>query len=317
LHALGTRLAWLTFYPAVAIAALNGGLAAGVLAIVLSCITVSFVLPAFAGGPLIRDFADGLGMSVFIVTCVLIAVIAERMLQANERASRATREAEAANRELEAFSYSVAHDLRAPLRSIDGFSQAILEDSGDKLDADGKHHLERVRTAAQRMALLIDDLLALSRVSRAELHRGKVDLTRLAETVGARLRHAHAAREVDLSVQQDVVVVGDANLLEVVMDNLLGNAWKFTGKRPHAHVEVGATVEDGRPVYFVRDDGAGFDMAYAGKLFGAFQRLHSAGEFPGTGIGLATVQRIVHRHGGRVWAKSVPDRGTTVHFTLG
>jgi PAS domain S-box-containing protein len=230
---------------------------------------------------------------------------------------RANVETDAANRELEAFSYSVAHDLRTPLRSIDGFSQAILEDNADRLDAQGKLNLARVRTAAQRMAHLIDDLLSLSRVTRTELHRERVDLTQVARGIGERLREADATRDVEIVVQDGLVAEGDATLLAAVMENLLANAWKFTNRRPRGHVEVGLTSKNDQDTYFVRDDGAGFDMAYASKLFVAFQRLHTTSEFPGSGIGLAIVQRIVRRHGGRVWAESELDRGATFFFTLG
>jgi PAS domain S-box-containing protein len=229
---------------------------------------------------------------------------------------RANIETDASNRELESFSYSVAHDLRSPLRSIDGFSQAILEDNADQLDAQGKENLARVRTAAQRMGHLIDGLLSLSRVSRAELRREHVNLTRVARAIGGRLQEADEQRDVELVVQEGLMVEGDANLLVAVMENLLGNAWKFTGRQPKARIEVGLTRKDGQSAYFVRDNGAGFDMAYAGKLFGAFQRLHGVAEFPGTGIGLATVQRIVRRHGGQVWAEGEDGRGATFFFTL-
>jgi PAS domain S-box-containing protein len=230
---------------------------------------------------------------------------------------RANAEADAANQELEAFSYSVAHDLRTPLRSIDGFSQAILEDNADQLDAEGKSNFARVRAAAQRMAHLIDDLLGLSRLCRGELLREDVDLTRIARGIAERLRVSDPQRQVEIVVEEGLKVYGDAGLLTTVMENLLGNAWKFTSRQPHAHIEVGLISKDGQARYFVRDDGAGFDMAYAGKLFGAFQRLHAAAEFPGTGIGLATVQRIVRRHGGRIWAEAEPARGATFFFTFG
>ena len=228
----------------------------------------------------------------------------------------AKRAADAANRELEAFSYSVAHDLRAPLRSIDGFSQALLEDYGDKLDAEGKTHLEYVRECAQQMAQLIDDLLALSRVSRGDLKRERTDLATIARTVLTRLQKREPERKVVLVVPTEVAAVGDARLLGIVLENLLGNAWKFTSKQLTARIELGHRSEAGRSVYFVRDDGAGFDMAYAEKLFGAFQRLHSVNEFEGTGIGLATVQRIVRRHGGSVWAQAAVGGGATFYFAL-
>jgi len=229
---------------------------------------------------------------------------------------RANAEAAASNRELEAFSYSVAHDLRSPLRSIDGFSQAILEDNADQLDAQGKGNLARVRAASQRMGHLIDSLLSLSRVSRTELKRERVDLTRVARAVAGRLQDADERRKVEVVVHDGLMVDGDANLLVAVMENLLGNAWKFTSQKPNARIEVGLASKDGKPAYFVRDNGVGFEMAYVGKLFGAFQRLHSVAEFPGTGIGLATVQRIVRRHGGEIWAEGQVARGATFFFTL-
>ncbi len=223
---------------------------------------------------------------------------------------------EAANKELEAFSYSVSHDLRAPLRSIDGFSQALLEDYADKLDAGGQDHLHRVRAAIQRMAQLIDDMLNLSRVTRSEMRYEAVDLSALAQTVATELQKMQPERQVEFVIPKGIVTNGDARMLEVVLENLLTNAWKFSGKKPRARVEFGVTEHDGKPAYFVRDDGAGFDMAYANKLFGAFQRLHGVKDFPGTGIGLATVSRIIHRHGGRVWARGEVDQGATFYFTL-
>lgn len=229
---------------------------------------------------------------------------------------RAEEALEAANKELEAFSYSVSHDLRAPLRSIDGFSQALLEDYSERLDEQGRDYLHRVRAASQRMAHLIDDMLKLARVTRAELSREEVDLSALAQEIAAELRRAQPGREVEFAVASGLRVHGDPKLLRIVIENLLGNAWKFTGKRSGARIEFGMTHRDGKPAYFVRDNGVGFDMAYAGKLFGAFQRLHDSREFPGTGIGLATVLRVVHKHGGKVWAEGKVEKGATFYFSL-
>jgi len=223
---------------------------------------------------------------------------------------------EEANRELEAFSYSVAHDLRAPLRSIDGFSQALLEDCGEALDESGKRYLRNVRESAQLMARLIDDILGLSRVTRQELSSTRVDLTALARGAAERLARSHPARRVDVVVEDGVEAEGDPRLLSVVLENLLGNAWKFTAKQGAARIEFGARREEDTTVYFVRDNGAGFDMTYATKLFGLFQRLHTAKDYEGTGIGLATVQRIVRRHRGRIWAEGTVGAGATFHFTL-
>jgi light-regulated signal transduction histidine kinase (bacteriophytochrome) len=223
---------------------------------------------------------------------------------------------QAANKELEAFCYSVSHDLRAPLRSIDGFSQALLEDCAATLAPESAAHLQRIRRASQHMAQLIDDLLNLSRITRSELQRVPVDLSALTQGIVDGLQETAPGRPVDVEITQGLVATGDARLLRVVLENLLGNAWKFTRKRPRARIEFGATDYDDAPAYFVRDDGAGFDMAHAKKLFGAFQRIHSTTEFEGTGIGLATVQRVIHKHGGRVWAESAPEQGATFYFTL-
>jgi signal transduction histidine kinase len=237
--------------------------------------------------------------------------------RAEARTATALEASEALNQELEAFSYSVSHDLRSPLRAIDGFSLAVLEDNGDKLDGEGKASLERVRAATQRMGRLIDDLLELSRVARAPIRLEPVDLTAMTATVVAELREAEPARDVAVTIAPALATRGDPRLVRVVLDNLLGNAFKFTGKCERATIEIGATSDGGGRVFFVRDNGAGFDPAYAEKLFGAFQRLHDAREFAGTGIGLATVQRIVRRHGGRVWAIGEPGKGATFSFTLG
>jgi signal transduction histidine kinase len=225
--------------------------------------------------------------------------------------------AEAANRELEAFSYSVSHDLRAPLRGLDGFSQALLEDHADRLDAQGKDYLQSIRAAAQRMSELIDDLLELSRVTRSELRPEEVNLSEIARAIVARLNDADVGRGVGiLVIPEDLIAQGDPRLLHIVLENLLANAWKFTSKCSDGRIELGCTHDGNEPVYFVRDNGAGFDMAYADKLFAPFQRLHDEREFEGTGIGLATVQRIIHRHGGRVWAEGSVGHGATVYFTL-
>ena len=223
---------------------------------------------------------------------------------------------EALNGELRAFSYSVSHDLRAPLRRIDSFSQLLLEDAESVLSDDARHYLERIRVGARRMNELIEALLKLSRLSRHELDRREVDLSALAREVAERLAEQQPDRPVAFEAGEAPTVWGDPNLLRVVLENLLGNAWKFTRRQREPRVYFGASSEGGEVVYLVRDNGAGFDMQFASKLFGAFQRLHSSSEFEGTGIGLATVQRIVHRHGGRVWAEAEPGEGATFYFTL-
>ncbi len=232
------------------------------------------------------------------------------------RVAQRTAELSAANHELESFSYSVSHDLRAPLRAMDGFSQALREDEAPRLSPEGLQLLDRMQAAATRMGLLIDDLLQLSRVTRAELKREPVDLSALANAVADELRQREPGRDVTFSLQPGLMARGDARLLRVLMDNLLGNAWKFTSKRSGAHIEFFAETREGRTHYAVRDNGVGFDMAYASKLFSPFQRLHKSTDFPGTGIGLATVQRIVHRHGGDIQAEATPGGGATFRFTL-
>jgi signal transduction histidine kinase len=232
------------------------------------------------------------------------------------RVAERTSQLEEANKELASFSYSVSHDLRSPLRGIDGFSQALEEDYGEKLDDTGRKHLARVRAATHRMGELIDDLLKLSQIARAEMHRQTVDLSSLAQAITGELQRREPQRQVYLEITDRLSAEGDPRLLRVALENLFGNAWKFTGKRSDAKIEFGRSQHNGQTVFYVRDNGAGFDMAYAAKLFGAFQRLHSQAEFEGTGIGLATVQRIVHRHGGRVWAEGEIDKGATIYFTL-
>ena len=229
---------------------------------------------------------------------------------------RAKEAAEAMSHELESFSSSVAHDLRAPLRSIDGFSQALLEDYAEQLDVTGKRYLNLICDASHHMAQLIDGLLGLARVTRSVMWCEEVDLSQLARAAITRLQASQPARCVEVLIQAGLVGNGDRRLLAIVLDNLLGNAWKFTAKRRSARINFSATAEDGTSVYCISDNGAGFDMALANNLFGVLQRLHSDADFEGTGIGLATVQRIIIRHGGRVWAEGNVGRGATVYFTL-
>ena len=249
-----------------------------------------------------------------------------------QRVQERTADLAAANKELESFAYSVSHDLRAPLRGIDGWSQALLEDYGDLLDAQGKTYLGTVRVEAQRMAQLIDAMLALSRVSRSEMRCEAVDLSALARDVERELRHDQPERAVDFQITSGLVAQGDPPLLRSLLQNLLGNAWKFTAHCPLARIELGTDSDIRGPtsdsrfeesaghrsqvVYFVRDNGAGFDMRYASKLFTPFQRLHRQAEYPGTGVGLATVQRIINRHGGRIWAEGALGQGATIFFSI-
>lgn len=258
-----------------------------------------------------------------IVASLLLFGVTWMLVRSRTRAERmslsledANQKLEGTNRELEAFSYSVSHDLRAPLRTIDGFSRILLEDYAEDLEEEARDYLGRVRASSVHMGHLIDDLLNLSRVTRSPLRREQVDMSVLADGIAKDLRAAQPDREVEFSIEDGVAAWGDTRLLLVALENLLGNAWKFTGKTPGARIEFGVEKRPGG-AYYVRDNGAGFDANYAGKLFGAFQRLHGAGEFEGTGIGLATVQRIIHRHGGRVWAEGEVGRGATFYFTLG
>ncbi len=272
-------------------------------------------LPAFV-------LASGIGISLLLFGISWMLVRSRLLAEdASKDLEDANRELEGANRELEAFSYSVSHDLRAPLRTIDGFSQILQEDYEAELDEEGLDYLGRVRAASAHMAMLIDDLLDLSRVSRRPLRREPVGLVSLATEIIEDLRVAEPERNVEFVAGEDIKAFGDVSLLKVALENLLGNAWKFTEREGMARIEFGV---DRRPrpgflgpVYFVRDNGAGFDQEYSDKLFGAFQRLHGQDEFEGTGIGLATVARIIHRHGGRVWAEGEVGEGATFYFTLG
>jgi light-regulated signal transduction histidine kinase (bacteriophytochrome) len=227
-----------------------------------------------------------------------------------------TADLEASNKELESYSYSIAHDLRAPLRSIVSFSQILQEDTKDKLTSEDLDNLHRVISAGKRMSRLIDDILELSRITRTELHYGTVNLSKLAHEILYRLRHAHPEKQAQWTVHDNLVVNGDARLLEVALQNLIENAWKYTRDISPAQIEIGSEYIQGETAYFVKDNGVGFNMAHANKLFKPFHRLHTPQEFEGTGIGLATVQRIIQRHGGRVWSQSEKNKGATFYFTL-
>jgi PAS domain S-box-containing protein len=269
----------------------------------------------------IKD-ADGIvvGASKIVRDITESKGVAERISQLNAelelRVTERTSELEAVNKELESFSYSVSHDLRAPLRHLNGFSLALLEDYSDKLDEKGKGFLRELRGASQQMSLLIDDVLQLAQVTRSEMFRETVDMTELVTQILEAMQKIQPERTVSVAVQEGLAAYGDKRLLGIALTNLLGNSWKFTSKKENPAISFGRETRDGKNCYFVRDNGAGFDMAYVGKLFGAFQRLHSANEFEGTGIGLANVQRIINRHGGRVWAEGAVDAGATFYLTL-
>ena len=280
------------------------------------------------------SFEDGVAIMAVTTTALLATLIwwlstrveaadVTRLISEDEvrklNASLAThsRQLEDTNRELEAFSYSVSHDLRAPLRSLDGFSRALAEDYGATLDGQALDYLNRIMAAAQRMGRLIDDLLSLARVTRLDMKRVPTNLSAIASAIVDELRESQPDRAAEISIAPDLKVIGDPALLSVALQNLLSNAWKFTAGREIARIEFGTSKTSHERVFYVRDNGAGFDMQYAGKLFGAFQRLHGMTEFAGTGVGLATVQRIITRHGGRVWPEAAPDKGATFYFTIG
>lgn len=242
--------------------------------------------------------------------------VEEELRKQRDHLQYLTAQLTASNNELEAFCYSVSHDLRSPLRSMDGFSKALLEDYDGRLDTQGKDYLQRINTACHRMGQLIDDLLNLSRITRSKMDKKTVDLSTLAKTIADELREKHPGRQVEIIIADGLAAYGDPRLLKIALDNLLSNAWKFTRKNSQARIEFGTARYKGNTAFFIRDNGVGFDMAYSNKLFGAFQRLHSVTEFEGTGIGLATVQRIIHRHGGDIWAEASVNQGATFYFTL-
>ncbi|MDH5259179.1 MAG: PAS domain S-box protein [Gammaproteobacteria bacterium] len=233
-----------------------------------------------------------------------------------ELVEKRTHELQNMNKELESFSYSVSHDLRAPLRSIDGFSQALLEDYQDQLDELGRHYLTRLRTASQNMGELIDNMLILSRVTRHDIQQQTVDMSEIARTIAEGLKQQDEHRDVKIVIPDELKIQGDAHLIKIMLDNLIGNAWKYSSKTAHAVIEFGKSEKEGEDIYYIKDNGSGFDMKYASKLFVAFQRLHSAIDYAGSGVGLATVYRIINRHNGRIWAEATPDKGATFYFTL-
>jgi len=244
----------------------------------------------------------------------------EEIKRLNEKLERRvierTTQLGAVNKELETFSYSVSHDLRAPLRSIDGFSHVLLEDYQGKLDFTGKNYLERICKATQHMGNLIDDLLKLSRVTQSEVHEETINLSKMVQKIAQTYKKSTPGRTVKTAIQEEIIVQGDLDLMQIALTNLIDNAWKFTGKQKHPRIEFGVTLKENEKIFFIRDNGVGFDMSYVSKLFGPFQRLHTMDEFAGTGIGLATVQRIINRHGGKIWAEGEVGKGAVFYFTL-
>ena len=286
---------------------MRGGLLATVLSIVL---VWYFFMPTIGHSNNIWS------VGLFVVMGWLFSDVQERLTRAYQRIEQNNVELKAVNKELEAFSYSVSHDLRAPLRAIDGFSQVLQEDYTEHLDEAGRDCTARIRRSAQNIGALIDDMLKLSRITRIDLTRTYVDLSAQSREIADTLRASAPDRKAEFDIADDIKAHGDSHLLRIALSNLLSNAWKFTASRSPARIGFGQMRVDGETVYCVHDNGVGFEMTYVGKLFGAFQRLHDAREFPGTGIGLATVQRIINKHGGRVWAEAEPDKGATFYFTL-
>jgi len=307
---------WFFFFPAVFLSARIGGLRGGLPATAFSILLVwyFFIPPQLSWH--IENPNNYWSMALFLVMGWLFSDVQERLVHAYERIEQNNNELKAVNKELEAFSYSVSHDLRAPLRAIDGFSQVLQEDYAEHLDEAGRDCTARIRRSAQNMGALIDDMLDLSRITRIDLNRSYIDLSALAQEIADTHRASAPDRKVEFEIADGIKAHGDSHLLRIALNNLLNNAWKFSAGRSPAHIEFGQKRIDGETAYYVRDNGAGFDMVYAGKLFGAFQRLHDVREYPGTGIGLATVQRVINKHGGRVWAEAEPDKGATFCFTL-
>ncbi|MFP4385232.1 MAG: sensor histidine kinase [Spirochaetia bacterium] len=269
----------------------------------------------------IKDQAGFVNFAVFHVKDITKMKRTEKELQdltkdLEKRVLQRTRQLEAANKELEAFSYSASHDLRAPLRGIDGFSHALMEDYGKALDGPALDYLKRIRSSTQRMASIIEDLISLSRISRSEMNHQYVNLSKLVTDAAGELKKSAPDRKAEFIINNGLYTNGDQRFLRIVMENLIGNAWKYTGKRETARIEFGSFSSAGKRVFYIKDNGSGFDMQYADQLFAPFRRLHNSSDFPGTGIGLATVMRIIHRHGGSIWAHGEIDNGATFYFTL-
>jgi signal transduction histidine kinase len=348
LGSLGEAVAFLTFYPAVIIAALFGGIWAGLLSTALSSIAADYFLFNPVRKFALTDPVDILALTIFVLSCTGISIIIEIMRRsrtelifhkenleelvktrtaelekeiverkrAEEALQRHSEELAAANKELESFSYSVSHDLRAPLRAIKSLSEILVEDYSDKFNEDVKDLLKRITASTEKMSVLIDDMLSLAKISRETMNCREIDLGPIAESVVNELRQVEPQRNIEIKIAAALSVFADAQLMRIALSNLIGNAWKYTGRNPSARIEIGTMTTENELIFFVRDNGTGFPMSLAHKLFQPFQRLHSASQFPGTGIGLATVHKIILRHGGRIWAESEVDKGSTFYFTL-
>jgi signal transduction histidine kinase len=345
---LGEAVAFLTFYPAVIIAALFGGIWAGLFSTALSSLAADYFLLNPVRKFALNDPGDILALTIFVLSCTGISIIIEIMRRsradlifhkenleelvkmrtaelekeiterkrAEEALQRHSEELAAANKELETFSYSVSHDLRAPLNAIRGLSDILMEDYSDKFNEDAKDLLKKITASTEKMSALINDILSLAKISRETMNCREIDLCPIAESVVNELRLAEPQRNIEIIIAAALSVFADAQLMRIALSNLIGNAWKYTGKNPSARIEIGAMTTENEHIFFVRDNGTGFPMSHAHKLFQPFQRLHSASQFPGTGIGLATVYKIILRHGGRIWAESEIDKGSTFYFTL-
>ena len=316
LQELDNKLVWLTFYPAIMITSLFGGFFIGVFSVILTCLVALFLWPILASKPFINDFSDWLGLAVFVLNGTMMSGVADAMRRANIRAKNAQKELEACNRELEAFSYSVSHDLRAPLRGINGWSLALKEDSGYLLDNKSQEYLNRVLGETERMGILIDDLLKLSQITRSNMKWQSVNLSEIAERVKKRMLEENSLRKISFTVYPNMVTQGGHNFLEIVLTQLFHNACKFTSKIQEAKIEFGKINVEVKDIYFVRDNGAGINMEFAKNLFGAFQRMHKQSEFPGSGIGLAIVKRIIDLHHGKIWVESAENCGAIFYFSL-
>lgn len=316
LRILDTRFVWLTFYPAIMISALFGGFVSGLFSIALSAFAILFLWPLFANTPFITDYIDWIAITIFGLNGVMISSVAHAMRRANISATQAQKRAELFNRELESFSYSVSHDLRAPLRAISELSLALKEDCEHLLDKEAQGYLNRIQTESQRMGALINDLLKLSVITRATVSWQDVNLSEIAEVVKKRIIEENPQQAITFTISPDLFTRGDPNLLEIAITQLFDNACKFTSKVKAAKIEFGKINTSNEEVYFIRDNGAGFNMEYAQNLFGAFQRMHPQSVFPGTGIGLATVKRILNLHQGKIWVETSENQGATFYFTI-